>query len=382
MSWIKETFKVLIISICTIVFIDISAIFFFKSDLQMFMPHYGNNTETFSRGYPINHFKQDDLLGFDINPNYKTKTYRKPINEYKEYDVWGNSFGCYDDEWKKDSLVNGVYLAGDSFTWAYVEYKKKFGTLLEDKLGTKVYSCGVTHTGQAHQFYKFIKLFNKGIKPNIVIVNIVSNDLDNDFLFPHTEIIDGLMIDNYEICGKSLLHENSSYRKIERSELEELIKMKLNRNFSFKSFLKKYSISANVFASITRSLRIKYLPKTESYCNISTFAGLENIGDKYISSNYTSVNRNIIKKWIVHSEKNNYQLIFSFISGMEKKETHYPFIKKYIDSLKGQHYSFNDYCNEVCREVKKIYYKYDGHFNEKGNQLYAEYLLGIIKQYQ
>ena len=109
MSWIKETFKVLIISICTIVFIDISAIFFFKSDLQMFMPHYGNNTETFSRGYPINHFKQDDLLGFDINPNYKTKTYRKPINEYKEYDVWGNSFGCYDDEWKKDSLVNGVY---------------------------------------------------------------------------------------------------------------------------------------------------------------------------------------------------------------------------------------------------------------------------------
>ena len=67
----------------------------------MFMPHYGNNTETFSRGYPINHFKQDDLLGFDINPNYKTKTYRKPINEYKEYDVWGNSFGCYDDEWKK-----------------------------------------------------------------------------------------------------------------------------------------------------------------------------------------------------------------------------------------------------------------------------------------
>lgn len=93
-------------------------------------------------------------------------------------------FGCYDDEWKKDTLANGVYLVGDSFTWVYVEYEKKFGTLPEEMIGTKVYACGVTHTGQAHQFYKFIKLFNKGIKPRVVIVNIVVNDLNNDY-FSH-----------------------------------------------------------------------------------------------------------------------------------------------------------------------------------------------------
>jgi hypothetical protein len=54
-------------------------------------------------------------------------------------------------------------------------------------------------------------------------------------------------------------------------------------------------------------------------------------------------------------------------------------MKKYIDSLSGQHYSFNDYCDKVCREDERLYYKYDGHFNEKGNQFYAKYLLGIIK---
>jgi hypothetical protein len=72
------------------------------------MPHYGISSENFSRGYPTYHFKNDNLLGFDINPNYKTKTHKKPPHEYKEYDVWGNSFGCYDDEWKKDTLANGV----------------------------------------------------------------------------------------------------------------------------------------------------------------------------------------------------------------------------------------------------------------------------------
>ena len=379
MSLIKEATILVLISVGTIILIDLSALPF-KNYLQMFIPHYGINNENFSRGYPVNYFKSDKLLGFDINPNYKTKTFKNPP-EYKEYDVWGNSFGCFDDEWKKNSLAYGVYLAGDSFTWGYVEHKKNFGTVLEEMLGTNVYSCGVTHTGQAHRFYKFIRLFNLGIKPSVVIVNIVVNDLNNDFFFPHTEIIDGLMIENYEICGKSLLKKDSSFRKIERSELKGYVKMQQNKKLSLGSFLKQYSLTANIFAKITRPLRVKYIPKAESECNKTSLnAGLEYIGKQYISSEYTSANRNIIKKWIKHSEKNNYRLIFSFIPAKEtyRNET-YPFIKKYIDNLSGHYYSFNDNCDNVCREAKRIYYKYDGHFNEKGNQLYAEYLLEIIK---
>lgn len=145
--------------------------------------------------------------------------------------------------------------------------------------------------------------------------------------------------------------------------------MNLNKKFSFKFFLKQYSLSSNVFGTITRSLRVKYIQKVETDCSSSSLsAGIEYIGEKYISSKYTSMNRNIIKKWILYSKKNNYRLIFSFIPEKIKTETNYLSVKKYIDSLLGEHYSFDDYYNKVCREDDGLYYKYDSHFNEKDNQ--------------
>ena len=95
------------------------------------MPHFSHAIEKgYSRGYPVGHFTRDKSLGFDITPNFLTSTFSKPV-EYKEYAVWGNSFGCFDDEWTDEDLHSGVYLAGDSFTWRYASYDKKFGTILE-----------------------------------------------------------------------------------------------------------------------------------------------------------------------------------------------------------------------------------------------------------
>ena len=64
-------------------------------------------------------------------------------------------------------------------------YEKKFGTLLEDMLGIKVYAR-VHWPG--HQLEKFKRLFGRGITPKLVVVNVVSNDMNNDF-FPHTDIV-------------------------------------------------------------------------------------------------------------------------------------------------------------------------------------------------
>ena len=125
----------------------------------------------------------------------------------------GNSYGCFDDEWSKKDLIGGIYLAGDSFTWGYTRYEKKFGTLLEDMLGIKVYACGVTHTGQGHQLEKFKRLFGRGITPKLVVVNVVSNDMNNDFFFPHTDIVDGFMVENIERCG-NVFDPNFRYTKL------------------------------------------------------------------------------------------------------------------------------------------------------------------------
>lgn len=181
------------------------------------MPLYGVEIDNFSSGYPIGYFSHDNSLGFDITPSFRTQTSIKPIG-YKTYAVWGNTYGCFDDEWATDSLKGSIYLADDSFTWGYARYDKKFGTILERLLDTKVYACGVTHTGQVHQFNKFMRLFEEGLRPKAVIINIISNDLDNNFFFPHTDIIDGLMVENVEVCGEPILSSDFNYKRFDRTE--------------------------------------------------------------------------------------------------------------------------------------------------------------------
>ena len=83
----------------------------------------------------------DTEIGFDISPNIKTTIWEHPV-EYGLYDVWANNFGCFDDEWDSNNLINGIYLAGDSHTWGYARYEKKFGTILENELQKKIYACG------------------------------------------------------------------------------------------------------------------------------------------------------------------------------------------------------------------------------------------------
>lgn len=379
MTWIKEVFKVALVSIVTILILDIIA-YPFKGEIQNILPRYGTSIENFSKGYPTNHFKSDKKLGFDINPDFKTSTFSKPL-EYKKYDVWGNSYGCFDEEWSTEDLKNGIYLAGDSFTWGYTSYETKFGTILERISNTKVYACGVTHTGQAHQFKKFQKLFEIGLRPKIVLVNIASNDLDNDFFFPHTEIINGFMVENYEICGGSFKNPQFNYKKLNRLQLEGYVSNLQNQNPSFNSFLREYSLTANIIAEISRDIRQSYLWNKQDSpdCRRSVYAGISGIADKYMSSTFTIPNREHIKKWIFHSKTNDYKLIFSFIpSKGEFEDVSHPFIKQYILDLDGEYISFTDYCDKSCREKENLYYMNDGHFNEKGNKKYAEFLQSIL----
>ncbi len=384
MSWIKTFSLTLFMSFATIVAIDTLG-YLFKDKLSIFLPNYGSPIEELSRGYPIGHFKRDNEIGFDITPNFKVKTSTKP-SEYGTYEVWGNSYGCFDDEWNKDQLTGGIYLAGDSFTWGYARYEKKFGTLLEEILGKKVYACGVTHTGQGHQFKKFNRLFEKGLKPELVVVNVVSNDLDNDFFFPHTDIVDGFMVENIERCGE-FYDDGFRYTRLSHKELISLVSKKKNEPDTIKSMLRQYSLSANIVAEFTRSLRHKFNKLNQNRdedkeietCNRSVYAGLSNIGQMYSDSNLTEQNRKYISEWINHSVLNGYKLLFSFIPSKDvSRDNSYQYIKKFIAGSSGSYSSFDDFCDAPCREKKGVYYQFNGHFNETGNEIYAQYLAEVI----
>ena len=248
-----------------------------------------------------------------------------------------------------------------------------------------VYACGVTNTGQGHQFNKFRRLFDAGLKPKMVIVNIVSNDLDDDFFFPHTHIYNGYMVGSIETCGETYLSPDFSYKRFSENESEAYVLNQLDQSTTFRSLLRQYSLTANVIADLTRSIRYKLNERKKlpaANCRRSIQTGLTQIGELYRSSKYTLANRGFILKWIKHSKIHDYQLIFSFIPSKDpKSDSTFPNIKKFISKNSGRYNSFDEYCNAECRKSKGVYYKMDSHLNEVGNQLYAEYLFGIIKNH-
>jgi hypothetical protein len=114
MSWIKNCVLTIFLTIVTIFTIDLVG-YIFRDKLAVIITGYGLAIDDFSRGYPIGHFQNDSEIVFDITPKFKTTTSTKP-REYETYEVWGNGYGCFDDEWSEDEIIGGIYLAGDSFT--------------------------------------------------------------------------------------------------------------------------------------------------------------------------------------------------------------------------------------------------------------------------
>jgi len=72
------------------------------------------------------------------------------------YPIWSNSIGCFDKEHTRYDPY--IYFAGDSFTWGYAPFEEQFGTLVEKMTGVRILKCGVSHTGQCHQYHKFIEI--------------------------------------------------------------------------------------------------------------------------------------------------------------------------------------------------------------------------------
>ena len=107
------------------------------------------------------------------------------------YRVWSNSVGCFDGpvERLKDKFW---YVAGDSIAWGHAAHDELMSTVLEKLKGVDVLKCAVTHTGQRHQFSKFLEIGKKlGRWPQRVFVVYSPTDTANDYMHPHSTVVDG-----------------------------------------------------------------------------------------------------------------------------------------------------------------------------------------------
>ncbi len=374
-------------SILTCLLLDFVLGFFLKEKVQKIYPEYLKEAQTFGRGYPKGHFNSDKLKGFDIKKNSKKVMSNLP-KEINPYPVWGNNIGCFDHGKNKNDKYE-IYLAGDSYTWGYAPIENKFGTIIEEKTGLNVAACGVSHTGQIHQFQKFKEIVET-LKyfPKYVIVNREINDIDNDYFHPHTTIIDGYQIDDVRVIVNN---KDIYFEKITFEELRENLDYMISKgsNYALGRFdPRKYSLTAVILIEYLYKPLKNLGNKKVSKCSFKN-TGIyyfSNCFPKQLSKYDLNIkilkpNKSVILEWIKHSKENNYKLIFSDISissyalTEDGKEI---FSSKFCDFIKSNGVAcieFGNYLRNNLISTNKITWKKDFHFNFYGNELYADYLI-------
>ena len=402
MVWIKIIITNLFVLLLLTFSIDLVSYTFFSKSLKNFFPLYDRSSDFGSyqvRDYYQNHSER----GFDIIANNTIVTDVLP-REIGEYEIWGNNYGCFDKDWDTDisNKEDIIYLAGDSFTWGYVPFENKFSTILDQTLNSDVIACGVSHTGQRHQFSKFLEIYDQW-KPKIVIVNFFQNDESDDFFFPSSSVSNGFVVSNYEYCIKNKTLDLNSIKSenilVYKKELSKLNKVFLAReenylanNSKFVSLVKKYSLSANLLHTIWIYYASPIKIDTELINRLSYCPQLSSTGDlideillyqEYNNSDLSQANRNAIMDWITHANNNNYRIIFSYIPRKNDEEKIIKYIegkKNFILNQGAEVIDFTSFLEQLKIDKSIIYHKNDGHLSIIGNIYYAKYLGSYLKK--
>ncbi len=334
-------------------------------------------------------FYDNPVFGSAFVPNQKGLF----VTETKEYssNVEINSQGWPDIEHTVDKPKDTyrILILGDSFVEnLQVPFEKRFFRQLQDKLGNKfeIIAMGRGNTGMAQQ-YLILKKYGLKYKPDLVIqmfltANDVKNNspvLQNDPYLPYFEI-----------------DEDNNLKEIPQ------IKRSDRKLSSLKEILKKFEIT-----KIILSLRQKYLEK-----NASTLAWGYPIDYHIYDSSYSSEYQKaweITKRLILETKKiteesqakyilvtlaNNEQVdfkvqeeIFNKYPNMKNANPDFEkpdkIIKEFSENENITYWQMLPYFqNYIINNLNSTtHYFYDGHWNETGTNLAAEFLFENLKNY-
>ncbi len=318
--------------------------------------------------YPDGYFQANKNLGHDIKLSH-------PKIEFDWRDtkstIFSNRYGCFDKNETYQKPV--VYLAGDSATWGYAKYNKKFGYLIEEALKLNVAKCGVTHTGQKHQFQKLKNWIGQtGIIPQTILVTWLPNDIENDFLYPQATVINKKFIDQATTgVNDAGFPIRIGVPEIDK-RLKEYEKKLKNNKYTLTSkiigILKEYSTTANIIRRLLAN-----------YIGSSLRSNLKKIIPKNNKLIMVQENYRAIESFIQFSQQHKINLIF-LVYSIEEMKTNEMFL--YLKSKKQHVINYPAYLKENGYNPRETVWPIDGHPNELGNEIIAKAYLEYIKKHK
>lgn len=329
--------------------------------------------------YPQHYFVADAQTGFDIGFNRRAEHF---VPEFGSYPVWSNGIGCFDDDIALDSDISrSIYLAGDSFTWGYAPYEAKFGTLLKKRTDVRVLSCGVPHSGQRHQLLKFQRnVESLKTYPSIVVVNVSYNDIENDYAFPHTTVIDGWQVDTAQVSGdgRIVLRQPDEIK----DEMKKIMADADNPSLKFRiqRFISHYSASAQIANAILQRLhRWSATDTTPSNEELGIVYSLFRASTKHqFDTQFADHNREALLTWQQDAVMNNYRLVIALIPSAKQlsDQEYYSALRQFLATHDFEYYEFSQspvVTNNAAAAIE-YYWQFDPHFSIEGNAAYAKFL--------
>lgn len=116
------------------------------------------------------------------------------------------------------------------------------------------------------------------------------------FFFPHTTVIDGMIIENISLCGGSAWNSKFRCSRVSTDILKENIDRLKIHSSSLLSLLKHYSFTSSVLLGLMKQMDVRL----EKGCKMTTNADLFRMGERYIASEFTRPNRQVITYWVEH----------------------------------------------------------------------------------
>lgn len=365
------------------------------------------------RGYPKDYFEAHPERGFDIKPTAVPRTDQIHDMEEYSYNIWANSLGCFDKplETPPDRFW---YMAGDSIAWGHAKFEELVGTILEKYEGVEILQCGVTHTGQRHQFSKFMEITAKlGRFPEKALIFYSPTDSANDYLHPHTTVREGKLADirmldaenNPVNLDEGWFEQVKAERQAAKPDADGQ-----PTSFSLSRFLLQYSLSSQILNAGLHALnnrapviggRVPVLgeePGLDWFEKYFIYKG-KKIYDlhrmtyfqtqkgylQYQDFDYALQNKQAIKAWRDHALANGYKLEIVLAhpgpSSVYEGDGVTNFYKEFIAYLSSLGIKYYDLPAELEKreiETDDLYWEEDIHMSGRGNQVVGKILSELL----
>jgi hypothetical protein len=378
----RRALAALALVVAAIAALDLMAWYALPARLAQLLPGYRQaffTGVTGGRGkYPRGYFMAHPDRGFDIAPNARGEHFVEGLT----YPVWSNRYGCFDDPWERPPK-SYVYFAGDSMTWGYSPYETKFATVFQARTGIDSVKCGVTHTGQLHQFGKFRDVAAQiGALPRKVFVGYFFNDTADDFAHPEATVERGWLTDTaYVDADLQLVRVDRAW--IAR-QVDEYLATRARESRAAKRLF-EYSFTAQVAAGVFGRVAALVAPPGP----LDVFArGTAPDGRAIYDLNYLSRvqarsghlaygafeparrNQAALLEWQADADARGYELVVLLFENAE----YYVEVRAFLDE---HHIAYVDLPAAFrARGLRddELYWPMDGHFSPYGNRMTGEIL--------